>query len=125
MISDYFRRVFRAFKFAGSGIRNLIRDEKNTRIHLFFTVAVIIAGFFFHISAVEWSVLVLTIGSVSSAEAMNSALERNVDLVTLEKKKLAGEAKDLAAAAVLILAMMSVVIGLIIFLPKLISMFLY
>ena len=125
MTSDYFRRVFRAFIFAGRGIRDLIRDEKNSRIHLFFTAAVIIAGFLLHISAVEWSILVLTIGSVWSAEAMNSALERNVDLVTLEKKKLAGEAKDLAAAAVLILAMMSVVIGLVIFLPKLIRLFLY
>lgn len=54
---------------------------------------------------------------------MNSALERNVDLVTAEKKKLAEEAKDLAAGAVLIFAVMSAVIGLIIFLPKIISVF--
>lgn len=50
---------------------------------------------------------------------MNTALERNVDLVTLEKRPLAKEAKDLAAGAVLIFAIMSVIVGLIIFLPKL------
>ncbi len=125
MISDYFRKIFRAIRFAWNGILDLVQQEKNVRIYIFFTLAVIIAGFFLHVSAAEWSILFLTIGSVWSAEAMNSALERNVDLVTLEKKKLAEESKDLAAAAVLILACISVIIGIIIFLPKLIHLFLY
>lgn len=90
---------------------------------MFFTIAVIIAACLFRISAVEWIVLCLTITSVWSAEAINSAIERNVDLVTAERKPLAKEAKDLAAGAVLILAAGSVIIGLIIFVPKLITFF--
>ncbi len=67
----------------------------------------------------------MTIAAVWCAEALNAAVERNVDLVTAEKKPLAKEAKDLAAGAVMILAAVSVVIGLLIFLPKIISLFLY
>ncbi len=125
MISDYFKRVLRGFVFAWNGILLLWREEKNCKIHLFFTLAVIIAAVIFRVSAAEWCILVAAIGSVWGAETMNSAIERNVDLVTDEKKMLAGEAKDLAAGAVLILAVMSAVIGLIIFLPKIISLFVY
>ena len=123
MTSDYFHRVLHGFVYAWNGIRDLWNQEKNTRVHFFFTVAVIICGFIFRVSTTEWSFLIIAIGCVWSAEAMNSALERNVDLVTAEKKKLAEEAKDLAAGAVLIFAVMSAVIGLIIFLPKIISVF--
>ena len=122
MISDFFRGRARAFVYAWAGIMNLWRKEKNARVHLFFTIAVIIAGFVFRIAALEWVVLVSTITAVWSAETMNAAIERNVDLVTAEKKPLAKEAKDLAAGAVLLLAAGSVVIGLIIFLPKIIAL---
>jgi undecaprenol kinase len=67
----------------------------------------------------------MLIAAVWCAEALNAAVERNVDLVTAERKPLAKEAKDLAAGAVLILAIASAVIGLMIFLPKIISTFLY
>ena len=67
----------------------------------------------------------MIIAAIWCAEALNAAVERNVDLVTAEKNPLAKEAKDLAAGAVLILAAASVIIGLIIFLPKVISLFLY
>lgn len=87
---------------------------------MFFTAAVIIAGIFFRLSIAEWCILCMTIAAVWCAEALNAAVERNVDLVTTEKKPLAKEAKDLAAGAVLILAAASVVIGLLIFLPKII-----
>ena len=92
---------------------------------MFFTIAVIIAGFLLKVDSVEWCILLITIASVWTAESLNAALERNVDLVTIEKKPLAKEAKDLAAGAVLIFAAASVVIGLIIFLPKIIVLFLY
>ena len=125
MISDFFRGRIRAFTFAWAGLRNLWLKEKNTRVYLFFTAAVIIAGFVFTVSITEWCILIMLIASVWCAEALNSAVERNVDLVTVEKKPLAKEAKDLAAGAVLILAIASAVIGLMIFLPKFISFFLY
>lgn len=119
MNSDFFRGRLLSFKYAWNGVCDLIKKEKNTRIHLFFTILVIIFGFLLKIAQWEWCILVMTIAAVWSAEAMNTALERNVDLVTLEKRPLAKEAKDLAAGAVLIFAIMSVIIGLIIFLPKL------
>ena len=92
---------------------------------MFFTVAVLIAAFILKVNGIEFCVLILTIGSVWCAEAMNSAVERTVDLVTAEKKPLAKAAKDLAAGAVLILAAGSVIIGCIIFLPKIAALFLY
>ncbi len=125
MISEFFSGRIRAFIFAWAGIRNLWQKEKNTRVYLFFTVAVILAGFILRVSITEWCILIILITGVWSAEAMNAAVERNVDLVTAEKKPLAKEAKDLAAGAVLILAIASAVIGLIIFVPKIISMILY
>lgn len=85
---------------------------------MFFTVLVIAAAFILKVSKDEFCILVLTIGCVWTAETFNTAVERVVDLVTLERKPLAKAAKDLAAGAVLILAISSVVIGLVIFLPK-------
>ena len=85
---------------------------------MFFTVLVIAAGFILKVSQTEFCILLLTIGSVWAAETINTAVERVVDLVTLEKKPLAKAAKDLAAGAVLILALTSVLIGLVIFLPR-------
>ncbi len=125
MISEFFSGRLRAFIYAWAGLKNLWQKEKNTRVHLFFTVSVLIAGFVFHVSITEWCILFMTIAAVWCAEALNAAVERNVDLVTAEKKPLAKEAKDLAAGAVMILAAASVVIGLLIFLPKIISLFLY
>ncbi len=122
MIFRFLRQRAGSFVWAWAGIRNLWAKEQNTRIHMFFTAAVLIAGIILKISALEWALLFLTISSVWAAEAFNAAIERNVDLVTLEKKPLAKEAKDLAAGGVLILAAGSVVIGVLIFLPKLLAL---
>ena len=90
---------------------------------MLFTILVAVMCFLLKVDSTELCILVLIIGAVWSAEAMNSALERVVDLVTLEKKPLAKAAKDLAAGSVLIMAMASVVIGLVIFLPKIAALF--
>ena len=123
MNSNFLKSRILSFKYAFEGIKELLKREKNTRIHMFFTAAAIIAGFLLKISAVEFCIIILTISSVWCAEAMNSAVERAVDLVTLDKKPLAKASKDLAAGAVLISAIGSVFIGVIIFLPKFISLF--
>ncbi len=125
MASEFFRKRIQSFHYAWEGICCLWREEKNTRIHMFFTAAVIVAGILLKVKAMEWCILVLTISAVWFAEAINSALERCVDLVTAEKNPLAKAAKDLAAGAVLILAIGSVVIGLVIFLPKIVNLFVY
>ncbi|MBQ6502722.1 MAG: diacylglycerol kinase family protein [Flexilinea sp.] len=123
MISNFLKKKANSFKYAFSGLKDLWIHESNTRIHLLFTVLVAIMCLWLKVDSGELCVLVLIIGAVWSAEAMNSALERVVDLVTLEKKPLAKAAKDLAAGSVLIMAIASVVIGLVIFLPKIAALF--
>lgn len=122
MISDYLRGRVKALGFAFSGLRELWRREKNTRVYLFFTAAALLAAAVLKVSMVELTVLLLIISAIWSAEAINSAIERTVDLVTKEQRPLAKAAKDLAAGSVLILALSSVIIGLVIFLPKIIDL---
>ena len=123
MISDYLKKKIKSFKYAFTGIAELWKHESNTRIHMFFTIVVLIISVLLKVSRTEICILVLIIGAVWSAEAMNSAIERVVDLVTAEKNPIAKAAKDLAAGSVLILAISSVLIGLVIFLPKIIAIF--
>ena len=88
------------------------------RFHVVAACVVIILSSFFKISPLEWCVLLLCIGSVISAELINTAIETNVDISAPEYNEKAGLAKDLAAAAVLLTCTISVIIGLIIFFPK-------
>ena len=123
MISEFLAKKARSFKYAFSGLRELWKKESNTRVHLFFTILVLAASFLFKVDTREFCILVFIIGAVWSAEAMNSAIERVVDLVTLDQRPLAKAAKDLAAGSVLILAIASVIIGLVILLPKIFALF--
>jgi len=107
-----------SFGYAFKGFVWLFRFEHNARIHLFFLIIAIIAGFFFQISKEEWSLLFIVSGFVFSAEAFNSAIEFLADEVSLEKRDKIGKSKDLAATGVLIAAFAAVIVGLIIFLPK-------
>ena len=88
------------------------------KIHLAISVLVIICGIFFAISLTEWICCILCIGLVVGAEMMNTAIENVVDLASPGQHPLAGKAKDIAAGAVLICAIISVIVGLLIFIPK-------
>nr|WP_027871491.1 diacylglycerol kinase family protein [[Eubacterium] cellulosolvens] len=110
--------LYKSFGYAFAGIFACLKKERNIKIHLCFTAAVIFFGFFLRISAVEWCICLALFGLVLSLEIVNTAIEAVVDLVTEEKKPLAGLAKDAAAGAVLTAAICSAVAGLIIFLPK-------
>lgn len=112
----------RSFKFAFRGIAMLFSTEHNAWIHATVAILVIAAGFILKLSAVEWAVIALTIGAVISAEAVNSAIEALADKVCDTQDSLIGRAKDLAAAAVLVMAFAAVAVGLIIFLPKIITL---
>ncbi|SKC86390.1 diacylglycerol kinase family protein [Ohtaekwangia koreensis] len=109
--------LIKSFGYAWKGIVVAIREQRNLRIHLSITSLVVAAGFYFHITAVEWCILLLSIGLVIGLELINSSIENLVDLVTRERQPLAGKVKDIAAGAVLIVSVISVIIGLIIFLP--------
>lgn len=99
----------------------MVKTQHNFWIHLTIAVLVIIAGFFFCISLTEWVLVVLAIGLVLSAETFNSAIEQLTDLISPDFHPRAGRVKDLAAGAVLLTAMAAALIGLLIFVPKIMA----
>lgn len=107
-----------AFLFALRGIGHGFRSEIHLRIHAVLATAAIMLGVLFQIKPWEWCVILLNIGIVIGAELMNAAIERLADRITREQDPLIGQAKDLAAGAVLILSMVALVLGMIIFVPK-------
>ena len=111
-----------SFNHATDGVEYAINHERNLKIEILMGILVSIAGFLFKISILEWLILVLVISMVICLELVNTSIERTVDLVTKEYKDLAKVAKDVAAGAVLIMSMFSVVVGIIIFLPKIIDL---
>lgn len=112
-----------AFVCAARGIKEAIKTEANLKFDILFAIIIIACGFFFKINMVEWIVCILSIGVMLFAEIMNTAVEATVDLVTRENNKQAKKAKDISAGAVLVFAIVSAVIGAIIFLPKIINIF--
>jgi diacylglycerol kinase (ATP) len=111
------KKRLQSFVYALRGWQSVIQSEPNARIHLLFSIAVIAMGLGFGVSPSEWRWLVLCIALVLAAEAINTAIESIVDLVSPQQHPLAGKAKDTAAGAVLLLALGAVFIGLSIFLP--------
>lgn len=118
------RKFLKSFIYAWQGIRWAIKNELNLKVHLSIALLVVFLGYWLRIATCEWLVCLLCMGVVLSAEVFNTALETLVDKVSPQKDVLAGRVKDLAAGAVLILATVSLVIGLVIFLPKIIAIFL-
>ena len=113
--------LYKSFGYAFEGIFAGIRGERNMKIHCFAAVCVIVAGVLFHISVTEWCICLVLFGLSLSLELVNTAIEAVVDFVTEDKKPLAKLAKDTAAGAVLIAAVMAAMAGLLIFVPKLVS----
>ena len=107
----------RSVGFALQGVQWLLCTQPNARVHLFATVAVILVGHYFGITRLEWALLVLAIGAVWTAEALNTAIEWAVDLVSPAHHPLAGKAKDVAAAGVLMASLMAAVVGAFVFWP--------
>jgi|SRR5687768_5222208 diacylglycerol kinase len=109
------KSFFKSFVYAIHGVWSAIDDQRNLKVQLAVALVVIGAGFYLRISAIEWCIILLCIAFVIGLELVNTALENLVDLVTLERKPLAGMIKDIAAGAVLIVSILSLVIGVIIF----------
>lgn len=106
------------------GWKALIRYERNFRIHLVIAVLVSLAGWVFSIALWEWAFIIVMIGLMLTTEALNTAIERVVDLACDNKPHpVAGLAKDIAAGACLIMALTAAVLGAVIFAPKLFAMF--
>jgi diacylglycerol kinase (ATP) len=118
-----FRQRIGSFGYAFRGLRYLLATQHNARMHLVATILVIAAAFYFGLAAAEWILLLIVVGMVWAAEAINTALELLIDLVSPQKHPLAGRAKDVAAAAVLITAIIAALVGVILFAPHVINRF--
>jgi rRNA maturation RNase YbeY len=113
--------ILDSFRNAGEGFLSALRTERNLWVHIAISILALGLGAYLRISLTEWAVLVLVISAVFMSEFFNTALEYLVNFASPEKNELARKAKDISAAAVLIVATASMVIGLIIFLPKLVA----
>ncbi len=108
-------RLLRAFRNAFCGLFGLLRSELNFRIHVLALGIVVLAGFYLHVSATDWVLLLLTSALVLGLEALNSALEKLCDFITTDRHEGIRKAKDFAAAAVLIASLISIVIAVLVF----------
>ncbi len=115
------KRLTNSFKYAFEGIVQAYIGEQNLKIHTVIACLVILFGFILKISYVEWLVCLILIALVLMAEFFNTSIEYLVDLASPEIHPLAKATKDTASAGVLMMAIISAIIGLIIFVPKLIS----
>ncbi len=112
------RRFFKSFHFAWEGIVHGCKNERNFKFHICAMLLVMTAGVWTGLTRIEWFVVLILIGGILALELVNTAVERVVDLVTSEHHPLAKQAKDLVAGAVLIYAIVSAIIGILIFIPK-------
>lgn len=106
------------FRYAFNGIKIMFHDEHNAWIHLAAAICVALAGIIFRLTPFEWIAIVFAIGLVFMLEAVNTSIEKLSDFVSPGKQEVIKKVKDLAAAGVLISAITALIIGLIIFLPK-------
>ena len=114
-----FRRLLESFNYAIDGVLYTVRTQRNMKIHLFVTLCVLLACFFFDISKSEFLILAITITLVIAAELINTAIEAAVDMSTNFYHPLAKSAKNAAAGGVLVTAINALIVGYIIFWDKL------
>jgi diacylglycerol kinase len=117
------KRLINSFRNAFRGIGMVIRSEKNMQIHLIIAFLVVVFGFLLCISPLEWIACLLCMALVLGAEMINTSLENIIDIISPEHHPLAGRAKDIAAGAVLLTAILAATVGLIVFVPKLFNLF--
>ena len=113
------RDLVSSLEFALTGILTAFKEERNMRKHAVTALVVILAGFVFQVSRIEWLFLLMSIFLVVAFEIINSAIENVVDLAShYHFSMLAKKAKDMAAGAVLVVSLLAAVIGVLIFLPR-------
>ena len=105
-----------------NGLKEVIKKEINFKIHLVIAFIVIVVGLLLGLSTVEWAIIVLTIGYVLFAEMVNTTIERMMDFIMPDFNPVVGMIKDIAAGAVLLSALIAVIIGAIIFTPKIVQL---
>lgn len=117
------KKLINSFKYAFTGIFSALKKERNLKIHFSIMTMVILFGFLLNIELWEWFVCICLFGMVISGEMFNTAIEGIVDVIMPEKNEKAKVIKDVAAGAVLVLAIAAFIIGILIFMPKIILLF--
>lgn len=114
--------IINSFRYAFSGVKEAFQSEKNMRVHFILMILAIVLGLVLKLSSIEWAILTITIGLVLISEFINTSLEQIVDIVSPEKQEKAKVAKDVAAAGVLVSALVSLLIAVFLFLPKILAL---
>lgn len=112
------KKLINSFKHAFAGIFTSVKSERNMLIHVSIMILVIVCGIILKINLNEWKICIILFGLVISAELINTAIETTIDLCMPDIHPKAKLAKDTAAGAVLVLAIVAAIEGLIIFVPK-------
>ncbi len=115
------KKLINSFKYALEGINSAFISERNMKIHILIMCLVIIAGIFLKINRTEWIICIILFAMVISSEMFNTAIETVVDIAMPDRNDKAKIAKDVSAGAVLVTAIASAIIGLIIFIPKILE----
>ncbi|ANI89270.1 diacylglycerol kinase [Arachidicoccus ginsenosidimutans] len=113
-----FKKRLASFRFAFNGLKLFIKTEHNAWIHIAATLVAIGFGAMFKISKTEWIEIFIVIGFVFSMEIINAAIERLCDFIYPDEHEIIKQIKDISAAAVLVSALVALIVGVIIFLPK-------
>ncbi len=119
--AGFWRSRGKSFSDAGHGIGLVLKSQRNAKLHFMATILVVGAGFLFQVTSLEWIVLVFAMGLVWSAETFNTALELLADAVSQEPHPLIGQVKDIAAGAVLLVALAAAIVGILLFRPYLLD----
>ncbi len=110
-----------SFKHALRGIGIIFKTQHNAWVHAFVAIVVLVLGFIYHLNEAEWGLIILSMAAVLAAEGFNTALEIDIDLTSPDYHPYARDTKDVAAGAVLLTVIGAVVVGLLIFVPKILS----
>ncbi len=121
-VKSFLNRRMKSFKYAINGLKFIFTTQTNFKIHLTAAAITIALGLYLNINLIEWSILALTIFLVLILETINTVIEQIMDYISPQFDKKIGLIKDIAAAAVLLSAIMAVIIGFIIFLPKILNL---
>ena len=122
MPRSYLSARLRSFGHAFRGLKVLLQTQSNARIHVAATVLVLVAGVLLQISPAEWALIALAVAGVWATEALNTSIEFLVDLASPDVHPLAAKAKDVAAGAVLVAAIGSLVVGVLVFGPHVLKL---
>jgi len=117
-LSNFITNRLKSIGYAFKGAYLLITTEASLKVQFFIGIIVTIAGFYYNLSPIEWILQILTIGVIMALEGINTAIEELADFVHPDQHKKIGLIKDLAAGAIFIIAIAAIIIGFIIYFPK-------